>query len=121
MANERITTESVALNVLETAPIVLRESETRRLVFKPMIVDQPEAPVRGYFVWQRKRKADEWEDITGESLTALKAGDEVRERLQGIRDVLTASDADEGAGSHKAIPEGFSEDAETPGWDEPED
>lgn len=95
MADERITTESVALNVLETAPIVLRESETRRLVFKPMIVDQPEAPVRGYFVWQRKRKADEWEDITGESLTALKAGEgyslelrsgEVSTLLQGIQD-----------------------------------
>jgi hypothetical protein len=42
MADERITTESVALSVLETDPIVLRESETRRLVFKPMIVDLPE-------------------------------------------------------------------------------
>src|SRR3990172_13346089 len=95
MADERITTESVALNVLETDAIVLRESETRRLVFKPMIVDQPEAPVRGYFVWQRKRKLDEWEDITGESLTALKAGEgytpelrsgEVSTLLQGIQD-----------------------------------
>jgi hypothetical protein len=40
-----------------------------------MIVDQKEAPVRGYFVWQRKLKADEWEDITGETLTRLKAGE----------------------------------------------
>jgi hypothetical protein len=95
MADRRITTESVALNALETGPIVLRESETRRLVFKPMIVEQPEAPVRGYFVWQRKRKADEWEDITGASLTALKAGEgyslelrsgEVSTLLQGIHD-----------------------------------
>jgi hypothetical protein len=94
MTDERITTESVALNVLETDPIVLRESETRRLVFMPMIVDQPDAPVRGYFVWQRKRKADEWEDITGASLTALKAGEgfslelrsgEVSTLLQGIQ------------------------------------
>lgn len=93
MTDERITTESVALSVLATDPIVLRESETRRLVFMPMIVDQPDAPVRGYFVWQRKRKADEWEDITGESLTALKAGEgyslelrsgEVSTLVQGI-------------------------------------
>lgn len=95
MNGDRITTESVAATALETDPIVLRASETRRLVFQPMIVDQPEAPVRGYFVWQRKRKADEWEDITGESLTTLKAGEgfalelrsgEVSTLLQGISD-----------------------------------
>ena len=95
MSEERITTESVARRVLETDPIVLRESETRRLVFQTMIVDQPEAPVRGCFVWQRKRKAGEWEDITGHSLTALKAGEgyslelrsgEVSALVQGIQD-----------------------------------
>jgi hypothetical protein len=75
MTSDKITTESVAVGAQETDPIVLRESETRRLVFKPMIVDKPEAPVRGYFVWQRKLKANEWEDITGETLTALKAGE----------------------------------------------
>ena len=98
MADERITTESVAVNVLETGPIVLRESDTHRLVFKPMIVDRPEAPVRGYFVWQRKRKADDWEDITGESLAAMKSGEgycielhsgEVSTLLQGIQDRRT--------------------------------
>jgi hypothetical protein len=49
--------------------------------------------VRGYFVWQRKRAADQWEDITGESLTKLKAGegyslelhsDEIATLLEGI-------------------------------------
>jgi hypothetical protein len=94
MDDEHITTESVAVNAVETGPIVLRESETRRLVFKPMIVEKPEAPVRGYFVWQRKLKADDWEDITGESLTSLKAGEgfslelrsgEVSTLLQGIQ------------------------------------
>ncbi len=95
MSDERITTESVAVNALETDPIVLRESDTRRLVFVPMIVDQLEAPVRGYFIWQRKGKADEWEDITGESLSTLRAGEgyrlelrsgEVSTLLQGIQD-----------------------------------
>ena len=75
MADDKITTESVAVSAQDTDPIVLRESETRRLVFKAMIVDKPEAPVRGYFVWQRKRAEDEWEDITGETLTTLKAGE----------------------------------------------
>src|SRR3712207_6805669 len=95
MPEKRIRTDSVAVNAAETDVIVLRESNTRRLVFKPMIVDQPEAPVRGVFVWQRKRTADGWDDITGESLTRLKAGEgfclelhasEVSALLQGILD-----------------------------------
>jgi hypothetical protein len=93
MADDKITTESVALGAQETEPIVLRESETRRLVFQAMIVDKPGAPVRGYFVWQRKLTGDEWKDITGETLTKLKAGegyslelrsDDVAKLLQGI-------------------------------------
>lgn len=75
MADDRITIESVAVAAMETDPIVLRESDTRRLIFKAMIVDKPGAPVRGVFVWQRKRADDKWEDITGESLTKLKAGE----------------------------------------------
>jgi hypothetical protein len=75
MADNKITTESVAVGVQETDPIVLRQTDTVRLVFVPMIVDRAESPVRGYFVWQRKLKADEWEDITGESLNRLKAGE----------------------------------------------
>jgi hypothetical protein len=75
MADDHIVTATVAANVAETDPIVLRESDSRRLLFKPMLIDQAEAPVRGYFVWQRKKKADDWEDVTGESLTSLKSGE----------------------------------------------
>ncbi|HYI80579.1 MAG TPA: Shedu immune nuclease family protein [Thermoleophilaceae bacterium] len=94
MVNTRITTESVAANAVDTDPIVLRESDTRRLVFKPMIVDKSEAPVRGVFVWQRKLKAGTWGDLTGESLTTMKAGegyslelhsDEVNTLLNGVQ------------------------------------
>lgn len=56
MADDHIVTATIAANVAETDPIVLRESDSRRLVFKPMLIDQAEAPVRGYFVWQRRRK-----------------------------------------------------------------
>jgi hypothetical protein len=75
MADDRIATTTVAANVAETDPIVLRETDQVRLVFKPMLVPKDEAPVRGYFVWQRKLKASQWEDITGEALTNLKAGE----------------------------------------------
>lgn len=74
MADRTIRTESVAVGAEETDPIVLRETDTRRLVFVPMIVAN-EDPVRGYFVWQRKLKGDAWEDITGETLNSLKAGE----------------------------------------------
>jgi Shedu protein SduA, C-terminal/Shedu protein SduA, N-terminal len=95
MADEKITTESVALGAAETAPIVLRQTDSVRLVFQAMLVEKPEAPVRGVFVWQRKKRADEWENITGESLNRLKAGEgyrlelksgEVSTLLQGIQD-----------------------------------
>jgi hypothetical protein len=39
MADDHIVTATVAANVAETDPIVLRESATRRLVFKPMLID----------------------------------------------------------------------------------
>lgn len=93
--DRKITTESVAVNAAETEPIVLRETDTRRLVFQAMIVDQPAAPVRGFLVYQRKLKGDEWEDLTGESFNSLKAGEgwklelhaeEVATLLQGISD-----------------------------------
>jgi Shedu protein SduA, N-terminal len=75
MTDDKITTESVAVGAQETDPIVLRRTDAVRLVFVPMIVDRTESPVRGYFVWQRKLKADEWEEITGEALNHLKAGE----------------------------------------------
>lgn len=95
MTARKISTESVAQGAAETAPIVLRQADTVRLVFQAMLVEKPEAPVRGVFIWQRKKKADEWENITGESLNKLKAGegyrlelksDEVAALLQGIQD-----------------------------------
>jgi hypothetical protein len=75
MADDKITTESVAASAQETDAIVLRQTDTVRLVFVPMIVDRPDSPVRGYFVWQRKLKVGQWEEITGEALNRLKAGE----------------------------------------------
>jgi hypothetical protein len=66
-------------------PIVLWEAETRRLVFKPMLVENPNDPaacVNGVFTYQRKRKAEEWEDHNEVPLNTLKAGEWVRIPLQ---------------------------------------
>lgn len=94
MGGDRIQTVSVSAGVTETEPIVLREKPTRRLVFLPTIVDQ-EPPVRGCFVYQRRAKdSDAWEDIRGERLSSLKAGegwvlelhaDEVAALVDGLR------------------------------------
>jgi hypothetical protein len=75
VSREPISTRSVSRDVVETDPIVLRQSETRRLVFLPTLIDRPDDPLRGYFVYQRKLSANSWEDIRGESLTSLKSGE----------------------------------------------
>ena len=92
-SNDRIGTTSVSVDVVETDPIVLRETATRRLVFLPTIVDR-EQPLRGCFVYQRRAKAgDVWQDIREENLNSLKAGegwvlelhtDEVAALLDGL-------------------------------------
>jgi hypothetical protein len=53
---------------------VLRETPTRRLVFLPTIVEREE-PLRGCFVYQRRVAGEDWEDVRGEKLNSLKAGE----------------------------------------------
>jgi hypothetical protein len=73
-ANDHIGTTSVSVDVVETDPIVLRETERARLVFLPTLVERDE-PLRGCFVYQRRAKGGEWEDIRGERLSTLKSGE----------------------------------------------
>src|SRR5581483_8463103 len=97
-----IAVKSVARGISECDPILLMESEdkTRQLVFIPVIHNNPNKdwPVNGTFVYQRKRKGDEWEKITvdGESLSRLKAGEgykleldshAVKELISGLLDI----------------------------------
>jgi Domain of unknown function (DUF4263) len=73
-----IHTKSTSSKTAECDPIVLRAEETVRLVFLPMMVDNRKAPrecVKGTFVYQRKKKNNEWESITGQSLASLKSGE----------------------------------------------
>ena len=55
--------------------MVLRETNTTRLVFRPMLVDNPsdsEAAVKGTFIFQRKSQRDEWSDTQTIPLSTLK-------------------------------------------------
>lgn len=58
--------------------VVLREKDTTRLIFRPELIDNPhdaDNSVKGTFIFQRKSKNDRWEDLTGEKLSQLKAGE----------------------------------------------
>lgn len=58
--------------------IILRELKTVRLVFRPMLIDNPKstsASIRGRFIYQKKSKTADWEDIKTESLSTLKANE----------------------------------------------
>jgi hypothetical protein len=58
--------------------IVLRETTVTRLVFRPMLVDNPhnrDASVKGTFIFQRKGPKETWSDVPVEPLTALKKGE----------------------------------------------
>lgn len=59
-------------------PIVLRSGSLVRLVFIPTIVDNinnPDASIQGRFIYQKKSKSAEWEDIKEETLKSLKQGE----------------------------------------------
>lgn len=94
---ESVHVQSVSWGVSEVDPIILSisQDETRRLVFLPLIHDNDKknGSVRGTFVYQRKRKVDdwnyEWEKVTvpEESLAKLKAGEGYH--LQPSSDAVT--------------------------------
>jgi len=64
--------------------IVLRSKKRVRLVFRPMLVDNyksKDACIRGYFVYQKKRKNDEWEDLKTLALSGLRSGEWIKLEL----------------------------------------
>jgi len=62
----------------ESDSIVVRQTATTRLVFKPLLVKNPhdaKASVKGTFVFQRKATKDDWEEQNRVSLSKFKAGE----------------------------------------------
>ena len=58
--------------------LVIRDGERTRLVFRPLLVDNPsdrDACVRGEFRYQKKSSKSTWEDCKTRSLGELKVGD----------------------------------------------
>ncbi len=75
---------STSRSSAECSDIVLRETTTARLVFRPELVENPRdsaAAVHGTFLYQRKGRNDAWEDTTTISLSGLKKGEGYRLEL----------------------------------------
>jgi hypothetical protein len=73
-----IEVESTSRSSATCSDIVLREGETTRLLFRPLLVDNPHdarAAVKGTFVHQRKARGQPWQDVTTAKLSTLKAGE----------------------------------------------
>lgn len=78
---KEIRVKSTSLSSAATDPIVLRETATTRLLFKPLIVENVhnrEASVKGAFVFQRRKKNQEWVDYKELNLTELRATEWVK-------------------------------------------
>lgn len=78
---EDITISSTSRSSAEADPIVIRLKGTVRLVFLPMIVNnanEPAACVKGTFVYQKKTKDDDWENIKELNLSSLRSGEGVQ-------------------------------------------
>lgn len=78
---EEITTQSTSLHTATVDDVVLRETKTTRMVFRPLLVDNNKnklASVKGQFLFQKKSVKDNWEDSVAINLAKLKAGDGVR-------------------------------------------
>lgn len=77
--------KSTSSNTAVADDIVLRQGELVRLLFRPMLVrneNDPDASVKGTFVYQKKRKADDWQDVESTPLTSIRTGQEYRLELK---------------------------------------
>lgn len=87
---EHISTRSTSPNTAAATNIILREGDQTRLIFRPELVNNEkneEASVRGTFIYQRKKKKDEWEDASELKLNQLKASEGIKLELHS-REVL---------------------------------
>lgn len=76
--DQQIQTRSVSSSAMIASDILLRETTTTRLIFRPLIVqniNRPDANVRWSFIFQKKGKNDLWEDSKDIPLSSLKKGE----------------------------------------------
>lgn len=77
-----IKTRSIARNIAELEPIIIKEKTNIRLIFNPYIVDQEWwKNVRWYLLYQKKWNNEEWEDYKDIELNRLKKWEYVKLEL----------------------------------------
>jgi hypothetical protein len=88
---KEIRTKSTSRVTAEATDIVLRESESIRLIFRPTILDNRnnvDAAVKGVFLYQRKSKKADWEDFETIPLNSVKAGEGYKLELKSAELLL---------------------------------
>lgn len=75
---DKFTVKSTSSVSAKCNDMPLRETSSTRLVFRPMLIENkgnPEAGVKGSFVFQRKKPSETWEDADAAPLSSLKSGE----------------------------------------------
>ncbi len=78
------TVESTSRQSAACDDIMLSETSTTRLLFRPVLVENPQNPeacVKGKFIRQRKGANTQWEDTESFNAATLKAGEEINLNL----------------------------------------
>jgi hypothetical protein len=84
---ESIIIKSTSKSSATTDDLELRVSNTTRLIFRPLIIDnwkEHEASVKGTFIFQRKCPKGEWEDYKDLPLSSLRASEWIKLELKGV-------------------------------------
>lgn len=94
---DEIITKSTSRVTAQVTDIALRETSTTRLIFRPIIIDNPKnnnAAVKGNFLFQRKSTKTDWSDVETIPLSSMKSGEGYKlelksaELLQLIKDLI---------------------------------
>lgn len=75
---DEITVKSTSRVSAECSDIILRKTSTTRLIFRPMLVvnpNDPDAGIKGTLLYQRKKTDKEWEDFETIPMSSLKSGE----------------------------------------------
>lgn len=75
---ETVEVRSTSRASATVSDVVLREGELTRLIFRPELVENqkdPQACLRGTFIYQKRGKGDAWTDVETASLNTLKKGE----------------------------------------------
>ena len=76
-------TYSTSDATMDVQPIILRKTETTRLIFCPCWVSESKNQLRGFFRFQRKSPKDTWETYDHKPLSTLKKDEGYELRLTG--------------------------------------